>query len=162
MRKYCLDTNVLIEAKNGPYAFDIAPSFWELIHENFEQRIVITSSLVYKELTEGDDDLAIWIRAQKDLGCFIEPDKNVQDQFSAIADYVNGAYPQNQSASFLNCADPWVIALAKATDTVVVTQEVLVGRESKKVKIPNVCQQFNVLYIGTYQMLRELKANIKF
>jgi hypothetical protein len=28
MARFCFDSNVLIEAKNGPYAFDIAPGFW--------------------------------------------------------------------------------------------------------------------------------------
>jgi len=161
MPKYCLDTNVLIQAKNGPYGFDIAPGFWELIDQKIGEKIISTSTLVYKELTDGNDELAKWIRERRENGCFIEPDKDVQDKLTAIADYVNENYPQHEAAEFLSGADPWVIALAKATNAVVVTQEKLVGSESKKVKIPNVCRKFGVLYIDTYQMLRELKATIK-
>ena len=161
MRKYCFDANVLIQAKNGPYGFDIASTFWELIDQKFEERIISTSSLVYKELAGGDDELAKWIRERKDNGSFIEPDKDVQNTLSAIADYVNENYPQHEAAAFLSGADPWVIALAKTMSTVVVTQEKLVGSESRKVKIPNICKVFGVAYIDMYQMLRELKANIK-
>ena len=57
MRKFCLDTNILIQAKNGPYGFDIAPTFWELIDQKFGEHIIYTSSLVYKELADGNDDL---------------------------------------------------------------------------------------------------------
>ena|SRR5271157_4289422 len=161
MRKYCLDANVLIQAKNGPYGFDIAPTFWELIDQKFEEKIICTSTLVYKELADGNDELAAWIKQRRDSGCFVEPDQEVQNNLSAIADYVNKNYPVHEAAEFLAGADPWVIALAKATDSVVVTQEKLVGSESKKVKIPNICKQFGVSYIDTYQLLRELKANIK-
>lgn len=161
MRKYCLDTNVLIQAKNGPYGFDIAPSFWELIDQKIEEEIISTSILVYKELIEGNDELSKWIRERRESGCFIEPDKDVQKKLVAIADYVNENYPQHEAAEFLSGADPWVIALAKTTNAVVVTQEKLVGSESKKVKIPNICRKFSVLYIDTYQMLREFKATIK-
>jgi len=161
MQKYCLDTNVLIQAKNGPYGFDIAPSFWELIDQKIEEKIISTSILVYKELTDGTDELAKWIRDRRESGCFIEPDKDVQYKLGAIADYVNENHPQHEAAEFLSGADPWVIALAKTTNAIVVTQERLVSSESKKVKIPNICKKFGVLYIDTYQMLRELKANIK-
>jgi hypothetical protein len=161
MRKYCLDANILIQAKNGPYGFDIAPSFWDLLDQKIEKGLIFTSTLVYKELTDGNDELVTWVRGRKDSGCFIEPDKDVQEKLRAIADYVNKNYPQHEAAEFLSGADPWVIALAKVTNAVVVTQEKLVGNESKKVKIPNICRGFGVLYIDTYQMLRELKANIK-
>jgi hypothetical protein len=161
MPKYCLDTNVLIQAKNGPYGFDIAESFWELIDQKFDDTTIITPTLVYKELTDGNDELAEWIRARKGKECFIEPDKEAQDILSAIADYVNQNYPQHEAAEFLSKADPWVIAVAKVTNCVVVTQETLVGNESKKLKIPNICRKFGVKYIGTYQLLRELRANIR-
>jgi len=161
MRKYCLDANVLIQAKNGPYGFDIASTFWELIDQKFEEGVISTSSLVYKELVGGNDELAMWIRERKDNGSFIEPDRDVQNTLSAIADYVNENYPQHEAAAFLSGADPWVIALAKTMSAVVVTQEKLVGGESRKVKIPNICRIFSVPYIDTYQMLRELKANIR-
>lgn len=162
MKKYCLDSNVLIQAKNGPYSFDIAPSFWELIELKFDEGIIYTVSLVYKELTDGTDELAKWIRDRKNRECFIEPHKDVQDNFRNIADYVNENYPAHEANEFLAGADPWVIALAKSTDAIVVTQEKLVGIESKKVKTPNICRAFEVSYLDTYQMLRELKANIKF
>ena len=41
---------------------------------------------------------------------------------------------------------------------IVVTGEQLVDPSSKKPKIPNVCKQFGVDYIGPYEMLRQLGA----
>ncbi len=161
MRKYCLDSNILIQAKNGPYGFDIASSFWELLDQKFEEKVITTCMLVYKELADGNDELAAWIRERRDNGCFIEPDKDVQDNFKKIADFINENYPQHEAAEFLSGADPWVIAYAKTINAVVVTQEKLVSDDSKKVKIPNICKKFGVPYVDTYQMLRELKANVK-
>jgi NADPH:quinone reductase-like Zn-dependent oxidoreductase len=56
-------------------------------------------------------------------------------------------------------ADPWVLAQAKADSIVVVTHEVLVPPNSKRVKIPNVCSQFGVLYVDTYTILRQTGAS---
>lgn len=36
---YLLDTNVLIEAKNRYYAFDLAPGFWAWIGEAHRQGV---------------------------------------------------------------------------------------------------------------------------
>ena len=53
-------------------------------------------------------------------------------------------------------ADPWVIAHAIAHGGVVVTFEARAPVNSHQVRIPNVCQRFDVRCITTYQMLREL------
>ena len=63
-----------------------------------------------------------------------------------------------QAQSFLDGADPWVIAQAKVDGSVVVTREVPAGTYSKKVKIPNVCLEFDVEYVNTYTMLRDCGA----
>ena len=49
-----------------------------------------------------------------------------------------------------------MIAQAVADGSAVVTLETEVPANSQKVKIPNVCNQFNARHINTYQMLREL------
>ena len=58
MCRYYLDANVFIQAKNGPYGMDIAPSFWKLLDEQSEAGVICGSSMVYKELVAGDDELA--------------------------------------------------------------------------------------------------------
>ena len=40
----------------------------------------------------------------------------------------------------------------------IVTHEVIAPNNSKKVKIPNVCQAFGVDYISTYELLDKLEA----
>ena len=158
MARFCLDTNVFIQSKNGPYSFDIFPAFWNFLDRQFIEDEICSSLLVYDELAKGNDELADWVQGRRKY--FLEPDEVVQEQLSHIGDYVNDhqQYSSSNRAAFLGCADPWVIALAKSSQLTVVTHEKLVPNNSKKVKIPNICNAFKVPYIDLYQMLRILNA----
>ena len=156
--RYCLDANVFIQAKNGPYDMDIVPSFWEFLDDQADAKAICSSKVVYEELAAGGDALADWAKARKDGGMFVEPDGKIQAVFGDIADYVIEKYASHQAQHFLDGADPWIIAQAKVRGDVVVTHEKLVNDESTKVKIPNICVQFGVKYVDTYKMLRELGA----
>jgi hypothetical protein len=82
-----------------PDGFDIAPSFWKFIEQKMNEGIVSSSSMVFGELENGDeDDLLIWARQQKGNGHFVEPDTVVQTIFRQIAIYVNDNYPQFQAS----------------------------------------------------------------
>lgn len=157
MPRYCLDADVLIQAKNGPYGFDIAPGFWAKLDELLISGALYSSRMVYDEIAAGNDELAEWVKARKTPG-FIQPSTAVQTIFRDIADYVNNHYSVEKAEKFLSGADPWIIAHAKADSSIVVTMEKLSGENAKKVKIPNICVQFGVLYIDTYKMLRETGA----
>ena len=160
--EFWIDTNVLIEARNGPYGFDIAPGFWTALDELSDQGQIRMSSLVYDELVAGvQDDLALWIRERRRSGLVVEPNATVQAELREIANYVSGNFLISRAASFLRGADPWVIAHAMVTNGVVVTQEARVPDNSTKVKIPNICTVFGVESISTYQMLRELGVSLE-
>ena len=114
--------------------------------------------MVYYELVDGNDELAEWIKERKDSKIFVKPNDIVQSNNGKIANYVNEEYPSYQSKVFLEKADSWVIAQAMSDDSVVVTFEVLVPEVSNKVKIPNICNVFNVQYIEPYEMMRKCKV----
>ena len=157
MTDYCLDSNAFIEGKKGPYGFDIAPRFWELIDELTDSGQISCSAQVYDELLEGQDDLEGWARDRRSQGLFVEPDAEVQEAYRDVVAHVVQRYPDNQARRrFLDRADPWVIAHAIAEGGAVVTLEMRDPEISQQVKIPNVCDQLNVRSINTYQMLREL------
>ncbi len=140
MPEFWLDTNSFISAKNGPYGFDIAPQFWNFLDQKATEGVIASSRLVYDELHNGaEDELRKWAEARKESGLFIEPDEDVQAAFQEIANYVKENYPHHQAAEFLDGADPWLIAHAKAHGGRVVTFESLVSADSKKPKIPNIC-----------------------
>jgi len=161
--QYCLDANVFIEAYRRYYAFDIAPGFWEALAEWAEQDIVCSPLLVYDELTRSKDQLCEWARRHRTI-LFVDPDEATVTAYSGIANLVNRLYEPHHIQEFLNGADPWVIACAKAHDLVVVTMETpkqehrdqRTGRYIGRIKIPNVCQLVDVDYINTFDLLRAL------
>ena len=57
-------------------------------------------------------------------------------------------------------ADPWLIAHAIVTGRVVVTEEVFNHDIKRKIPIPNVCKEFDVPYMNTFQMLHELEIKL--
>ncbi|MCK4738664.1 MAG: DUF4411 family protein [Deltaproteobacteria bacterium] len=159
MQRYSLDANILIEAKNGPYGFDIVPAFWKWLDEQISKERIFCSKFVYDEIVYGDDELAVWIKERKKRGFIVEPNDSAQIIFKDIADYVGKNYPSHRSSEFLAGADPWIIAQAKSEKAIVVTGEVLAPNTTRKVKIPNICKEFKVPCMGTYDVLRKLKAS---
>ena len=119
---------------------------------------IISSKEVYQELVDGDDELSDWAKERKNSPIFIEPNEGVQKIFKEIADYVSQHYLPQYARFFLSKADPWVIAQARFENCIVVTHETVVAEDSKKIKIPNICNRFNVKCVGPYHMLRILKA----
>ena len=59
-------------------------------------------------------------------------------------------------SKFAAGADGWLVAYAQAHNAVVVTHEKFSADAKSRVIIPNVCQQFNVRYLNTFEMLRQL------
>jgi hypothetical protein len=53
-----LDANVFIEAKNGPYNFDMAPGFWRWLEKASKDGLIRSPISVYPEIEKGTDDLA--------------------------------------------------------------------------------------------------------
>lgn len=93
------------------------------------------------------------------MGFFTEPDPFVQNIFRQVADYVDGNYEQHQASKFLDDADPWLIAHAKAYSGRVVTFETS-APTSKKPKIPDVCEKLDVKCLNVYEMARELGMSL--
>ena len=152
---YWLDSNVLIEGRKGPYGFDIAPRFWAILDEMAHGDLLACPMLVYDEMQNVQDDLAVWARDRKGTGMFADPDTTVQREFQNVCAYVMGRYPDNQyRRRFLDRADPWTVAHAIDKGGAVVTLEQR-GPDGSKVKIPNVCGRFGIRCIDTYQMLRD-------
>lgn len=158
MPLYCIDANIFIEAKNNSYPLDMFPAFWEWIDRNAHAGIIFSSTLVCAELISGKDDLAEWISDRSSSPLFREPSPRAQEILTKISEYVTTHYTREEAEAFLAGADPWVIAQAIDSKAKVVTMEKLAGSGSKKVKIPNICHEFEINWCNTITMLRELGA----
>jgi len=110
-------------------------------------------------LERGKDDLADWVRNGGFGNGFASTnDTGIIQSYSRVMAWVQ-AHPQfsgGAKANFATVPDGWLIAYAKAKAGIVVTQEVLDLGAKSRVKIPNVCQAFDVPFLDTFKMLRAL------
>lgn len=159
MVDYWIDADSLMRSKDGPYKIDRVPSFWEFVEAKAEADVVASSVWVYREICAAyeDDPLRIWAEARSGTPLFREPSDDVQSCMKDVTNYVNANYKPEEAQLFLDKADPWLIAHAKADGGIIVTFEVLVGPGAHRVKIPNVCRAFGLHDpINIYQMLDAL------
>lgn len=157
---YLLDANIFIEAKNRYYRFEIVPSFWAWLDAQQQQGNLASIEMVCQELSRGNDELARWARARAQGGWFLpENDVATQQLFRQIVQWVvTQSFTQPAINEFLACSDPWLIAKASTLNAIVVTHETYDANVKRKVKIPNVCRQFHVPTIDTFELLSRLQA----
>jgi hypothetical protein len=167
--EYCLDTSVYTQAHRTYYAFDLAPGFWRSLRIHADNGVITSPIAVFLEIVKGNDELAEWVKDNKGI-LFSEPDEKVVEIYRQIADFANSNYQdEHWIRSFLDGADPWVIAHAKAYDLIAVTMEGNKGNEeispkSKRfigrIKIPNMCGHFGVKCVSTFELIRALKIGL--
>lgn len=156
---YLLDSNIFIEAKNRYYGMDFCPAFWDFLDRQIELQTIISTKNVFDELSTWDDELSDWIKDREDSGFFLPiDDKETQEEFIKISNYVvSFGYTSDAVSTFLDVADPWIIAKAKTLEAILICHEKS-SPQAKKIKIPNVCDYFGVKYESTFEMLRNLNA----
>jgi len=150
---YLLDANVFIQAKNLHYGLDFCPAFWEwLIQENGNGK-VLSVSQVGDELLAGDDELAQWAQARGE-GFFQETDPATLPAFTEVSEWIQFQHFEPAAVNtFLQVADYYLLAFAKAHGHTIVTHEVP-SDSRRKIKIPTVGIGIGVLSISPYAMLR--------
>ena len=155
---YLLDSNILIDAKNGAYGLDFCPAFWDWLLQSHSRGLLGSIDAVKNELLAGQDELARWAR-EAPSSFFQQATTSGLEIVGQIANYTAArGYPPAEQARFLSKADPFLIAHAKAENHVVVTNEKAVPANSRKIKIPNVCSAFGVECRSIYDVIRESKA----
>ena len=158
---YLLDANTFIEAKNKYYRTSICPGYWDFMDSNFKTQILASTRGVYSELEKFGDSLSDWVKPRKEW--FLEEsDTECINCLSDISQFVmdHKVYADTHKEKFLSGADPLIIAKAKSLGAKLVTHEVLTNGQSTRVKIPNICKEFGVEYIDTFDLLELL--NVKF
>ncbi|MBI2816418.1 MAG: DUF4411 family protein [Acidobacteria bacterium] len=162
--RYWLDADTFINANNGPYPILNARSFWKSLTDQVKQGRIVAPKRVFDEVTKGrkkDDALAIWMKLRKTEGlcqkCTLQIDKIA----TKIGDYVfGGRYQPRHAMEFSKGADPWLIAFAIDDHGTVVTNESKKYANAQKVRIPDVCDHFNVRCITLNELIIEI--NLQF
>ena len=160
--KYLLDSNPFIEAKNRYYGFGICPGFWKAILDQHGKGRVESIVPVHDELMAQSDELSDWVKDKcpKEFFKKVE-DQAVIDQLQQMTEWVfSQSFTQPAQTEFASVADGFVIAYAAANGLTVVTHEEYAPGAKKKVPMPNVCLEFDVPYVNTFEMLADLGVQL--
>ncbi|ABB14902.1 DUF4411 family protein [Carboxydothermus hydrogenoformans] len=159
---YLLDTNVFVEAARRYYAFDLVPAFWRILIDHAKNGDVLSIDWVKDEIVRNQDELSKWIKTIFHNWCNSTNQPDVINAYREIMEWVNSndQFLEEAKAEFASGADGWLIAYAKVKGCILVTHEKYNPNIRKKVPIPNVCKAFNVPYIDTFDMMRNLGVKI--
>jgi hypothetical protein len=157
---YLVDANILIEAKNRYYAFDIAPGFWIWLEQAFRGGLATSIEAVRDELMRGDDELATWAGTHKDH--FRPIDQRTTRQFGPLSAWVTQQqYKQSAINEFSSDqADYLLIAHARAHGYTVTTLERPSPGAKNRVRIPDACAAMDVPIADTFTMMRATGAQL--
>jgi len=71
MPLHWLDSNVFIQAKNGPYSFSLAPTFWSWLIDASANDLIRSPQAVHAELLRHKDALSRWANYIGPLVCLL-------------------------------------------------------------------------------------------
>lgn len=154
---YLLDTNVFVTPKQTYYGFDLVPGFWISLINAHTNLSVHSVRAVYLELQDYLDELSEWAKITAPRSLFLEPDAQTVAAITTIVEWASAqAFTEPARRVFQASADLELIATAHAMGKTVVTLE-RPSRDSKKsIKIPDVCNAFNIKWMDPFAMLRQL------
>ena len=163
-KMFVLDSSVFIEAQKRYYAFDIAPTFWKKLIELAKNGNICSIDRVKKELLKGNDDLKQWAENSFDSYFHSTENNEILKVYTELMEWSNSKDQFTKEAKYEfaqgDIADAWLISYARANNCIIATEERFNPNKKSKILIPNVCKEFNIEYVDTFQMLRQLKIQL--
>ena len=166
MNLYVLDTNFFIQAHRAHYPLDIATGFWDLVKNLATNEKIISIDKVFDEISRNEDVLKEWVESELPDAFFKDSELqeviNIYAQIAEWAESRSNHFNRPAISEFLEDtnADAWLVAFCKANNYSLVTQEMSDPASKKRIKIPDVCNQFDVPTCDMMKMFREL--NVQF
>jgi len=155
--RYLLDANVFIQAKNLHYGFDFCPAFWAWLERKNASGSVASIEKIADELHAGEDELSSWADA-RGAAFFLPADNEVVPHLSEVSTWASTQnYEPAAVATFLQVADYWLVAHARAHGFTIVSHEVP-SDSTRRIKIPNACIGLGLHCVSPYEMLRRERA----
>lgn len=138
------------------------PGFWTQLLEKGEGKLVLLDQ-VKAEIYRGSDELMDWLKEHEED--FVQKNMNDGSVVAAYGRVIQSVmdedlYTSAAKADFASVADSWICAHALAKGYIVVTQETFDPNSKRRVKIPNICKEFDIEYINMLQFLREIEMRI--
>jgi hypothetical protein len=146
---YSFDTSSLLNGRRDLLPPGTFVTLWDNIELMITAGDIRCVDEVRNELAKRDDVIHDWAKSQPEL--FVPLAADVQ----LAARDVLSAHPRLVGVGGgRNTADPFVIALARARNGVVVTEETLSGNISKP-RIPDVCDAMGVPWLNLVRFVQE-------
>lgn len=160
MCNFLVDSNFFIQAHRLYYPFDVVPSFWERVKDLTSRGIICSLDKVKNEICANGDELSEWIRNNLD-GSVFKDSEECLDEYRSVTGWAiskNDHFSESAIAEFCHAdeADAWLISFALKKGIIVITHEVSAPGSKKKIKMPDVCNQFGVRYMNTIEMFRTI------
>lgn len=153
MPKYSIDASSILDAWVRFYPIDTFPSFWSKFKGLVKDGSGIATKLIENEIKKKEDGCYNWFKENDLGGFFIELDIEIQKVVSDILRNPNyQRLIEDRKGTF--GADPFVIALAKVENLIVVTGE-RATNNIKKPKIPDVCREMGIKCFNILDLMRK-------
>ena len=164
---YLIDSDALISAHRRYYKIPHFPSFWKWLEKQFVTGAALSIENVKNELMKGEKEDALKVFIKKNVMHFISTSSEEDQQnFRLIVNFANKDYEQSAALNqFLDGADIFLIAKAltlkdSRVSVVVVTNEQSSPNTRTKVKIPDVCNHFEIDTVTFFEFIYNLNIKI--
>lgn len=168
MSRYLLDSNVYINFYDRAYRTKYFPSFWEKLPSILNACVVIPNIVVAENFQ--DPWFRSWLNSNFN-GNFLNH-KSYAQQWVEVLQYIEeSSYYKAEALSSdkgwarEKIADPWIIAIAKAENLTIVTNEIRNPNlrnpnGNKSAKIPDVCDELGIRCIDMNTFFDEISLEI--
>lgn len=142
---YLLDSNVLINAKNGYYPFSLVPGFWTWILNQAQSGRLFSVPSVKQELRDQEDQLSRWIR-ELPPSFWLSKSPGYALKLQEIAQWAaeSTQYTPEAIQVFYASADFHLVAHAADSSCRLVTDERSRASSRTRVMIPQVCEAMGI------------------
>jgi hypothetical protein len=134
--QYVLDSSALFDLRKM-YPQHIFPGLWDRFNEMCNQKQIVSTREVFREIKKGNDELIPWAEQFEEI--FLEP---CEDELIITADILK-YYPDNILAKYSTrpWADPLVVSCAKYYSLPIIQHEVV---DANQFKIPPIAKKVGV------------------
>lgn len=147
-KKYLLDSDVFIHAKNSYLNPEIAPAFWDWLVEGHSKGLFFSIDKVANELRQGregdfltlfPDDNPSFFLPSNDVACMSEYGKLQNWAVTVWANGKKSASATKGTEAFASDkkADAFLVAYAKANGFMIITNEVSDIKDQTNIKVPD-------------------------
>ena len=151
-----LDANVLIDANRDYYPIDRLPEFWHWLVAMGDRDSVKVPREVYDKVPQADDALSRWLKDHRDALLLTEAVD--EDLIRRVID--EGYAPDLNDVEIEQLNEyPFLIAYALVDPEhrrVVSTERSRPSAIRANRKVPDVCDEFDILHYNTFRLIREL------